>query len=203
MALLKKVESAEPADERDSLGAQDLRDPNPEIRRRAAQTMRDVDHVAALIAVIEQEENRAVRAAIFNALREIGGEQVAMGLVQFLGCEDTEIRNASVAAMKTLGTYVGQIMPDLLLHEDPDVRIMAIDILQDLDHPSAPAWLGDVLLQDENQNVIGTAIDRLVEIGTAEQCDALHAAAKRFPNDPFIAFAAEQAILAIDDGQEK
>ena len=204
MGLLKKAEQkTSEAVEPQQVTASDLENSDPDIRRRAAQILRGNDIIPALVSALEKEEKHAVRVAIFNAMREIGGVDVANALVPYLGSEDTEIRNAAVAVMKSLGKAMDEIMPDLLKHGDADIRIMAIDILQDLGHSAAPEWLGEVLKQDTHQNVVGAAIDRMVEIGTPDQCNALRAAAERFQDDPFIAFASAEAIKAIESGQQK
>ena len=200
MGLIKSKESTLTSVEPLAVSSEDLLHVDPETRRRAAQTVRNEDAIPNLIDALLAETNRGVRAAIFNALRDISGPRVADALTPLLGSEDTDIRNGAVAVIKTLGTVVGDIMPELLSQSDPDIRIMAIDILQDLGHPSAPGWLANVLKQDPHANVVGAAIDRLVEIGTNDHCDALRDAARRFADDPFIAFAAAEAIKAIEAG---
>ena len=200
MGLKKSTTPAQPSVAPTALSTEDLRHADAEVRRRAAQTVRGEDAVPILIEALQTEDKRVVRAAMFNALRDIAGTTVANALTPLLGSEDTEIRNGAVAVMKTLGTAVGDIMPELLSQSDPDIRIMAIDILQDLGHPSAPDWLEDVLKQDPHANVVGAAIDRMVEIGKIDHCDTLRDAARRFGNDPFIAFAAAEAIKAIEAG---
>ena len=200
MGLMKSKASTQTTVEPITVSPEDLLHTDPEIRRRAAQTVCSEDAVSTLIDALQSENNPGVRAAMFNALRDISGPSVAVALTPLLGSEDTDIRNGAVAVMKTLGTGVGDIMPELLSRSDSDIRIMAIDILQDLGHPSAPEWLENVLKQDPHANVVGAAIDRMVEIGTIDHCDALRDAARRFADDPFIAFAAAEAIKAIEAG---
>ena len=200
MGLVSSKAASQNSGEPTAFSIDDLLHHDPEIRRRAAQTVRGADAVPALITALEAENKRVVRAAMFNALRDIGGAAVAGALTPLLGSEETDIRNGAVAVMKTLGSDVGDIMPGLLQQDDPDIRIMAIDILQDLGHPSAPDWLETVLKQDLHANVVGAAIDRMVEIGTTDHCDALRSAAERFADDPFISFATDQAIKAIEAG---
>jgi len=200
MGLIRKsTADREPIPSND-FTVQDLSSQDPATRRRAAQTLRAPAHIAPLLAAAAQETDRAARVAIFNALRDIGGVEVGRGLTPLLASEDADTRNAAVAVMKALGKDLGQIMPDLLADRDPDIRIMAIDILQDLGHPDAPSWLAAVLEHDDHQNVVGAAIDRMVEIGTPVHCDALRKAALRFASDPFIAFATNEAIRSIESG---
>lgn len=201
MGLIKKTVVHATDAEPEAIDVGDLQHVDPATRRRTVQFLREPGHIPDLLNAIEPEQDRTVRAAIFNALREIGGPEVAQGLAPFLGSENTEIRNASVAVMKSLGRGIDAMMPELLVHEDPDIRIMAIDILQDLGHEAAPQWLGEVLTRDTHANVVGAAIDRLVEIGTTEQCAALEDAAARFKDDPFILFASREAISAIEAGR--
>ena len=74
---------------------------------------------------------------------------------------------------------------------------MALDVMQDFSVPGISMWLLQVIKEDAHPNVVGTALDRLVEIGTPDHVDAIRGAEARFPDDPFIAFAANRAMNAI------
>ena len=88
---------------------------------------------------------------------------------------------------------------ELLNDRDSDVRIFAIDILQQLAHPQTPEWLLSVLKDETHINVIATAVDRLAEVGTSDMLPALKALKLRFPNEPYLDFAVQTAIRRIGE----
>ncbi len=125
--------------DRDGLIAQ-LGDADPGTRRWAARDLgRHPDAVPALAARLSVEAAPAVREAILDALLAIGSDEAVEELLVFLRSEDAALRNGAVAVLQQLPDPVSRHMQDLLADVDPDVRIMAIDILQTLPHPEAPS----------------------------------------------------------------
>jgi HEAT repeat protein len=116
-----------------------------------------------------------------------------------LRSEDAALRNEVIEAMKQLPNEVAPIMSELLADQDPDVRIFAVNILESLCHPQVEAWLVDVIKQDPHVNVCAAALDLLGEVGTPASRPALEHLKARFPDEPYICFAAELAIKRIDE----
>jgi HEAT repeat protein len=171
-----QVERQYPRD-RDGLIAQ-LGDADPGVRRWAA---RDLGrHLDALLAIASDE-----------AVEE---------LLVFLRSEDAALRNGAVAVLQQLPDPVSRQMQGLLADADPDVRIMAIDILQTLAHAKAPLWLADLLQHEGQVNVVGAAIDRLAEIGTEDMLPLLDEVRDRFADEPYIRFATDTVIRRIRGG---
>lgn len=118
-------------------------------------------------------------------------------MVQCLRSENAQLRGEAIEAMKALPDEVAPIMNGLLHDTDPDVRIMAVIILESLRHPNVEAWLIDVIDRDPMVNVCGTAVDLLGEVGTAAARDALLRLKQRFGSEPYIQFAADLALQRI------
>lgn len=195
----RQVERQYPRD-RDGLIAQ-LADVDPGIRRWAARDLgRDPDAVTALAARLSVEAAPAVREAILDALLAIGSEAAVEELMVFLRSEDAALRNGVVAVLQQLPDPVSRHMQGLLTDADPDVRIMAVDILQTLPHPEAPLWLADLLQHERQVNVVGTAVDRLAEIGTEDMLPLLDEVRARFADEPYIRFAVDTVIRRIRGG---
>lgn len=171
---------------------------DPSERRRAALAMREVTDVPTLAAALEDESDRTVQLAVLDSLRTIGSPETADVLVPLLASEDITLRTGAVEALQSLGDASAPAIQAAIKDPDPDVRIMALDVLQDLRCADSVNWLSDVLANETHANVVGTALDRLVEIGTAEQADLIRDLPGRFPEDPFIAFAASQALKALE-----
>lgn len=169
------------------------------VRRRWA--ARDLaaypDAVDALLAALGNEDEHAVREAIFDSLSSIGGDRVVTGMIPLLSSEDAALRNATIEVLQSMPESVALHIIELLNDQDSDVRIFAIDILQQLAHPQTPEWLLSVLKDESHINVVATAVDRLAEVGTPEMVPVLEALKQRFPNEPYLTFAVDTAVRRI------
>ena len=58
-------------------------------------------------------------------------------------------------------------------------------------------WLREVIEHDPHVNVCATAVDLLGEVGTPYSQDALENLKSRFPDEPYIRFAADIALKRI------
>lgn len=207
MAIVKRKETqAVNTDERsrprdlDGLIAE-LADSNPVARRWAARDLAAFpDAAAALVARLGREADATVREAILISLTVIGSRTAVEGLVDCLRSEDAGLRNEAIEAMKNLPEAVAPIMAGLLADPDPDVRIFAVNVLESLRHPDVEQWLIEVISEDEHVNVCATAVDLLGEVGTEAAVPALEALKARFPDEPYISFAADVALKRICGG---
>jgi HEAT repeat protein len=203
MAFVKKhpiagpAEAAEPLHTEASLVAQ-LADPDPAQRRWAARDLLRYPNAAtALVQRLQCETDIAVREVIFTSLTRLGGAVAVAGLVHCLRSEEASLRNEAIEAMKVLPTEVAPIMGGLLQDADSDVRIMAVNVLESLQHPQVESWLIQVIEQDPVVNVCGAAVDLLTEVGTAAALGALQRIKQRFADEPYIQFAASLALKRI------
>lgn len=188
------------ARDRDGLIAQ-LNDGDAGVRRWAARDLgRHPDAAESLAARLSQEAAPEVREAILDSLLVIGSDSAVEELLVFLRSEDAALRNGAVAVLQQLPAPVGRHMQELLADVDADVRIMAVDVLQTLPHPDAPAWLGDLLQRERQVNVVGAAIDRLAEIGTEDMLPILAEVRERFADEPYIQFATDTVVRRITGG---
>ena len=173
----------------------------PGTRRWAARDLgRQPDTVPALAARLSVEAAPAVREAILDALLAIASDEAVEELLVFLRSEDAALRNGAVAVLQQLPDPVSRHMQALLADVDPDVRIMAVDILQTLPHAEAPVWLADLLQRERQVNVVGAALDRLAEIGTDDMLPLLDEVRGRFADEPYIQFAIDTVIRRIGGG---
>jgi HEAT repeat protein len=206
MAIVKRsqtqsVDSDERARPRDLAGLIALlQDPNPTARRWAARDLSAFpDATTALVARLPTESDSAVREAILMALTEIGDAVAVAGLVECLRSDDAALRCEAIGAMKLLPDAVAPIMESLLEDANPDVRIFAVNVLESLCHPDVEKWLLKVIDRDPHVNVCATAVDLLGEVGTSEAIGSLQHLKQRFPDAPYIAFAADLALKRIQE----
>lgn len=175
-----------------------LSENNPVARRWAAKDLLDCpDASGALVERLRGEEDVFVREVILTTLTQRGDEEAVAGLVECLRSEDVSLRNEAIEAMKLLPEEVAPIMGRLLSDPDPDVRIFAVNVLESLRHEKVEAWLKEVIELDRHVNVCATAVDLLGEVGTPRSREALENLKARFPDQPYIRFAADIALKRI------
>ncbi|WP_119156628.1 HEAT repeat domain-containing protein [Caldimonas tepidiphila] len=171
-----------------------LGDEDAEARRWAARDLATHEAAAApLCARLAREVDASVRAALFASLARIGGEPVVQGLLPLLRSEDAALRNGAIEVLAGLPAAVAPSIDALLADADGDVRIFAVNLLGELRHADVPRWLGRVLLEETQVNVVGAALDLAAEVGDEAMLPALEAVRARFADEPYISFAAELA----------
>ncbi|HYD29314.1 MAG TPA: HEAT repeat domain-containing protein [Azospirillaceae bacterium] len=171
---------------------------DPTERRRAALDRAYPDGPAAdLCRRLPVENEPAVREAILTALMTIGGPQAVDGLLPLLRSEDAALRNGAIEALQKMDRDVVPHVENLFADPDSDVRIFAVNIVEALRHPLAPAWLFRLVQFERHINVCAAAVDALAEIGTPDMVPALETLTDRFPNQPFLHFAVRLAIRRI------
>lgn len=204
MALVKRthteaVDQDERSRPRDFAGLNTLlQDANAVARRWAARDLAAFPEASGvLIERLQVETEPSVREALLMSIAMIGDSIAVGGLVDCLRSDDAQLRNEAIDAMKLLPDAVSPIMSGLLADSDPDVRIFGVNILESLRHSDVEKWLVEVISRDQHVNVCATAVDLLGEVGTEAALAPLAALKARFPDEPYIAFAADLALKRI------
>jgi len=197
--ISKSIEQDQRKRERDCTSLElQLSDPSSAARRWAARDLVSCpEATGALVLQLQQEGDSSVREIILTTLTQLGDELAVASLVGYLRSEDVALRNEAIEAMKLLPDEVAPIMGKLLKDSDPDVRISAVNILESLRHRQVEEWLTEVIEEDPHVNVCATAVDLLGEVGTASAQEALEKLKTRFPDEPYISFAADLALKRI------
>lgn len=204
MALIKSdridrpMPKATQADEEAALLQQLVSADVPKRRHAASKLAAHPYACAMLLARLDCEPDRTVRAVLLSSLTRMGNEEAARGLAACLRSEDANLRNDAVEALKALPAQTAPLMTQLLSDPDCDVRILAINILESLRHADVERWLSEVIERDDEVNVCGTAVDLLCEVGTGACVPSLHRLKSRFAREPYIQFAADLALRRIE-----
>ena len=180
--------------------ARELFSPNPTARRWAARDLLACPNATApLVERLKMETDVSVREVILTTLTRLGDDVAVEGLVECLRSEDTALRNEAIETLTQLPDEVAPIMGGLLADPDPDVRIFAVNVLESLRHKDVEAWLIETIERDGHVNVCATAVDLLGEVGSPKAQDALARIKERFPDEPYVQFAADLALRRIHE----
>lgn len=139
------------------------------------------------------EHEPRVREAILTSLARIGTPECAEAVLPSLRSDDSQLRTASLDALRAMPPATGVHLPRLLRDADADVRLLACDLVRSQPAAQAGSLLGEVLSHESEANVCAAAVEVLAETGGPELLPLLAQCAARFPDDPFLAFAIRAA----------
>lgn len=177
----------------------DLRSPSADTRRRAARALAGRPEAATVLgAAALAETDPRVREAIFTSLGLIATTDSLAALISQMRADDAQRRTAAMDVLRALPQAIGAAFPALLADPDPDVRLLACDLVRELPGREATSLLSGLLDREPEVNVCAAAVDVLADIGTPEALAALHGCAERMA-DPFLAFAIKVACDRIGD----
>ncbi|PMP72269.1 MAG: hypothetical protein C0186_01670 [Thermodesulfovibrio aggregans] len=154
-----------------------LNDPDPSIRRKAAEELAHADEKAVypLIKALK-DENTAVQEAAMQSLISLGnenrflinsGEVVTYMVIPLLREEEAYLRNTAILIIKEIGHRAPELIYKLLKDKDSDIRKFALDLIADIKEGFDGARILP-LLKDENGNVRAAAAHALGELGYKE-----------------------------------
>jgi hypothetical protein len=149
------------------------------------------------------EPDRAVLDLLLTLLVERPSRAVVVRLLPVLACDDARLRGAVAEALEQMPEPLEAEIGALLEHADADVRLQGVVALQHAPIPSAPRLLHQVLLREEHVNVCAAALEGLAGIGDASHLPAVEAARARFPDEPFLDFAAGVCAARIRGGHAR
>lgn len=195
-AVVRQEERARGRDGLDLIAQLD--DPDPATRRWAARDLAmHPGAVAILIDHLVVEQDLSVREVMLTTLVRLNDPIALASLVALLRSEDAATRNEAVETLRELPDHVSTIIHELLSDKSPDVRILAVNVLESLRHPDVEKWLVEVIETDPHVNVCATAVDLLAEIGTERSREPLERLKTRFPEVPYLAFVIELVLCRI------
>ncbi|HHW39956.1 MAG TPA: HEAT repeat domain-containing protein [Syntrophomonadaceae bacterium] len=180
-----------------------LRNTDEEERLGTVLKLGSLDHpdvIPILVEVLESDTSRTVQEACIISLIRIGTEAVAEEVARLLRHSDAFVRNAASEILQIIGEAAERVISGLLGDPDPDVRQLAVRALGRGELSSATLLLREVVLNDIDVNVVGSAAEYLGEKGgSREDVEALKLACQRF-SDPFLNFVVEEALVKIGAG---
>jgi len=168
---------------------------SPEQRWTAARRIAETRAGAPLLAeALGLEKDPRVREAIFTGLASIATRESALAILPHLRSDDANLRTGALDALRMMPEATRPHLKALLGDSDPDVRLLACDLLRDQPAVDATQMLTALLETESEPNVCAAAVDVLAEVGEASAVPTLLRCADRFPSDPFLSFAIKQVI---------
>lgn len=180
-----------------------LNDPDPSVRRHAAEELSNGDERAVypLIKAL-RDESTAVQEAATQSLIFLGsedrflinsGEVITYMVVPLLREEEAYLRNTALLIIKEIGHRSPELIYKLLKDKDPDIRKFALDLIADI----KTGFDGEriiPLLNDPNGNVRAAAAHALGELRYMEAIPAL---VERLQDEEWVVFYVLQALAQL------
>ena len=173
-----------------------LKNNDPAGLREAAFSAGDIqlkDAVPLLVKLLISE-NLGVQEAAEYALRRIRGPEVVNALIPLLRSDEAPIRNISMDILREIGKDSIKPLKNLLLDDDPDLRIFIADILGSTANIEAMTALSEALLRDPEVNVRYQAAMSLGNLGFPEAATALNQALN---DEEWVQFSIIEALTKI------
>jgi HEAT repeat protein len=158
-------------------------------RWAAARAAHDPAAIPSLGKALAREHDTRVREAIFTALARIATPESALTVLPYLRVDDANTRAGAMDALRAMQDACRPYLPGLLTDPDPDVRLLACDLVREVGGADGPGWLCALIETEPEVNVCAAAVEALGEIADASVEPSLSRCAERFPDDPFLGFA--------------
>lgn len=199
MGLVKKpaTRQAAPGEEKLDAAAIErlLGSEDPKDRRRAAKAAAELPEGGVLLArAMGRETDASVLERIALALGETMDAAAAEIVIGHLRCENAAVRNAVIDLLALYPEMLEDKLPELMRDPEVDFRIMLVQVAAGMRSRGALERLCEALPEETDDNVCGSILEALTANGEgAVALAAAEAAAERFADHPFLAFAAELA----------
>lgn len=146
-----------------------LIDPDPDVRRRAAEDLAECNdrNVLTVLSLALQDENKGVEDAVSRSLLHIGGVDVARAVVHHIGSDSITLRNRAAKLLIRLGEASVHALVPYLRDSDKDVRKSVVDILGEI-KSREPIYYLLPLLNDTDPNVHVATLEAFGNIGSSE-----------------------------------
>lgn len=170
-------------------GASGLLSHSVDERWAAARGLSAAADIGVLAGALEGEADARVREAILTSLARIGTPQAAEAVIPLIRSDDASLRTAALDALRAMPVAVAAGVAGLLTDPDPDVRLLACELVRALPGQEPTQLLCGLIDREAEANVAAAAIEVLAEVGGPDALPVLARAAERFADQPFLMFA--------------
>ncbi|MBB2961156.1 HEAT repeat domain-containing protein [Methylobacterium sp. R2-1] len=150
---------------------------------------------------LEGEKDLRRREALLAKLLALSDASAAAELARHLRSEEAGLRNACMETLQAMPAAAASVLPGLLCDQDPDVRLLATEIVRAQPTETANRLLAALLDVETHPNVCGAAVEVLAEVGTADAIPALRAVRTRFASEAFLPLAIDTVLTRLAPGR--
>lgn len=211
MGLKKKAEFIDDADgqvkykrERDTAQfISELSNSDRDVKRSAIRQLasHESSHSLFLERLLE-EDDPVVIEALFSGLEQGISEDDIAKIILLLKSEQVQLRNGAIELLQQHPLLFAANVNRLMEDDDPDIRIFCVDIIGVVAHKEARNWLHHIVLNESNENVVGTALDKLAEIADESTLGVLDKVQSRFQNHAYIGFVISLIRTQLESSDE-
>ncbi len=115
-------------------------------------------------------------------------------IFKMLGSKNAYLRNKAITFLQDSGESAKSFIKKLLVNDDRDIRIFAVNILGDVKYQDSRDMLIGLIKEEDDVNVLMTSIDYIGEIGEVEDVLLLEEIKNKFSNEPYVTFGINLAI---------
>ncbi|MEA3554772.1 MAG: HEAT repeat domain-containing protein [Campylobacterota bacterium] len=115
-------------------------------------------------------------------------------IFKLLESSNAYLRNKAITFLQEYGKSAKFFIQKLLNDKSRDIRIFAVNILGDVKYEDSRDMLIKLIEDEDDINVLMTAIDYIGEIGEPKDIDLLKRLNEKFSNEPYVTFGINLAI---------
>lgn len=161
------------------------------------QTLPSSVRQTALHRLSTSSDTRLQQVILNHLVPDLSTEELTP-LLALLASEKANLRNQVIDALAQIpdGQAADALMEaigDRLQADDPDVRILTLNLIAALERPALLPAVAQVIRTDTDVNVCMTALDALMVLGTDADWPLVQLLGERFPDDPFVRFGVDRA----------
>ena len=175
-----------------------LRSADPRARLEAVRRAARAGDVDLLVETLKSEADSFVREAILTSLARRADARAITALAELIGDEDPRLRNDVIETLSSMGDEVIDCLAPMLDSEDHNIRIYVLTVLSMIKNPRAAVIALKTARSDPNVNVCAAALEVVAASGSPDLIRELRSIPSRFPNQPYLAFAARAALSRIE-----
>ena len=191
---IKSTEEVAETKEFDDL-INDLSSSDAEVRRHAAISLEDEPSALSVMAGrLRHESDPQVMEALLIALLRHPSLEVAEEIFELIRDEDAGHRTVAVDALRQMPSDFTSFLGNYLKDDDPDVRILTANTLQEVAMDEVESLLLEQLLNEDHPNVVGAIVEALLLLGTDAAVEPLLEARERFEDEEFLTFSIDAAV---------
>ena len=159
---------------------------------------KEISYILDMLLLQFNDTNKIGHALIDHAFANFGTKPKRdddfHSIFKMLESPNAYLRNKAITFLQDSGEDAKGFIKKLLVNEQRDIRIFAVNILGDVKYEDSRDILVDFVKEENDINVLMTAVDYIGEIGEEEDIELLESLKDKFASEPYAAFGIDVAI---------